>query len=184
MTFKEKLIRTLNPKTEIMHYKANKISASLVLLAIVLNALMFLHIYGIASCVSDLLLGIDLIINIVFMLFAFLCSENQKKYDIKAGFISIGLGIIELARIFLIPFKYHNQYVSETNALYQEYLDSIAGATGEVAPFVNLAKGLPTGDFTYVVILMVVASVLLIGAGIICILKTNRLRKYLKENHD
>ena len=76
MTFKEKLIRILNPKTEIMHYKANKISASLVLLAIVLNALMFLHIYGISSCVSDLLLGIDLIINIVFMLFAFLISSG------------------------------------------------------------------------------------------------------------
>lgn len=184
MTFKEKLIKTLKPKTEIMHYKANKISANLDLLAIVLNALMFLHIYGISACVSDLLLGIDLIINIVFMLFAFLCSENQKKYDINAGYISIGLGLIELARIFFIPFKYHNQYVSETNELYQAYLDSIAGATGEVAPFVNTAKGLPTGDFTYVVILMAIASAFLIGAGIICILKTNRLRKFLSENQD
>jgi len=92
MTFGERIHKFLFPKTEIMHYKLNKLSANLALLAIVCNALMFLHIYGIKGCTSDLYLGIDLVINIVFMLFAFLCSENQKKYDIKAGFISIGLG--------------------------------------------------------------------------------------------
>ena len=160
LTFKERIHRMFFLKTEIMHYRLNKASSVLGLLAILFNALMFLHIYGMSSCKADFYLGVDLVINIVFMLYAFLVSENQKKYDIKAGYLSIGLGVIEVLRIFFIPLKYLLQNLNDELHI----------------------KGLPMGDFVYVVVLMILASLCLIGAGIICIRKTKKLEKYLKEN--
>ena len=154
VSFKKKLF----PKVEIMHYKLNRGSFILAIFAIICNALMFLHIYGLQTCKADLFLGLDLVVNIVFMLFAFLCAENQKKYDIKAGFISLGLGVLEVVRIFLIPLRYLLKNIADSST------------------------GLPIGDFIYVAVLLSLAGALLICSGLICIRKTKQLKEYLKSN--
>ena len=153
----DKIEKRIFPRVEIMHYKLNKESFIFSLFAILFNALMFLHIYGMQSCKSDLLLGLDLVVNIVFMLFAFLCAENKKKYDIKAAYISLGLGALEIVRIFLIPLRYLLQNIE------------------------NSANGLPVGDFSYVTVLLVVSAALLIVSGLICIRKTKKLHAYVKS---
>ena len=65
-------------KIDIMRYKANQSSFLLCILAIVLNVAMFLIVYKETNCVPSYLLGIDLIINVVFMLAAFLIAEKTK----------------------------------------------------------------------------------------------------------
>lgn len=162
-SFLKRVKDRLFPKTEIMLYKTNKASFTLCLIALVLNCLMFLHIYGTMSCIPSLVLGIDLVINIIFMLLAFLFAENEKKYDKKCAYMGIALGIFEIVRIFTLPLHYYKKYLNSA-------IDDIVG--------------LPTSDFIYCVILMVIASVCLITASAICIYKTTKIEYFLKQKKE
>ncbi|MCQ2792125.1 MAG: hypothetical protein MJ208_01230 [Bacilli bacterium] len=91
-----------------LHYKGNAISFWLILLTIALNIAMFIIIYktNTSLLAADLQLGFDLIINVVFMLAAFLAAEKTKRYSRQWGYISIVLGIAQFLRIFWIPLYY------------------------------------------------------------------------------
>jgi len=111
-------------KTDIMRYKPNQLSFLFCVLAIVLNVAMFLIIYQETNCKSNYLLGIDLVINVVFMLAVFLLSEKSKAYNLKAGYVALVMGLIEIGRIFFIPLYYHNKHL--------EYLKTEEGVIGIV----------------------------------------------------
>lgn len=147
-------------KTDIMRYKPNKVSFLFCVLSIVLNVAMFLIIYQEAHCTSNVLLGIDLVINVVFMLAVFLLSEKTKAYNIKAGYIAIVMGIFEMLRILFIPLYYYNKHLT--------FLE-----TG------NGIIGLSQGQFIWCVVLMVVSGIFLIAAGIDTIIKSRRLTVHL-----
>lgn len=94
---------------DMMHYKGNSISFWFILLAIALNIAMFIIIYkaNTSDLAADLQLGFDLIINVVFMLAAFLAAEKTKRYSKEWGIVSFVLGGIQVARIFWIPLYYY-----------------------------------------------------------------------------
>ncbi len=146
--------------SDIMRYKNNKASFWLCILAICLNVAMFLIIYKDKNCTPDVQLGIDLLINILVLLAAFLIAEKTKTYNVKGGYFAIGLGVIEALRIFWNPLRYFNQYLGSMNT--------------------DTVIGLSTDKFIWCAALLIGAALALIGAGIICLQKSKRLTEHLK----
>ena len=161
-------------KADIMRYTPNSLSFWLCILSIALNIVMFLIIYKQTDCVPNYLLGIDLLVNVVFMLAGFLLSEKQKAYLGKFGYVSIGLGVVEILRIFCIPLYYYLKNVEYT----KEY--NAALASGVEFSYTGI-KGLPTDQFIWCVVLMLISGLCLIAAGIITIIKQRKLEAHLKE---
>ena len=97
-----------------MRYEKNKLSANLAILAIVFNALYFVSIYksNVGSYYYALIMGASILYNLIFMLIVFLSSEGAKNYNAKFSFILIGIGVLQIVRIFILPMNAHNSTVS------------------------------------------------------------------------
>lgn len=134
---------------DMMHYKPNRIAFWLTLLTIVLNIAMFIIIYktNTSDLAADPQLGVDLLINVVFMLLCFLAAEKTKSYDRRWGSISIILGIIQTLRIFWIPLYYY------------------------------LNHGINGGGFAACVVLLVLGAAALIVSGVITLFKAKTLEE-------
>lgn len=106
---KTKVVKDKKISIDIMHFKSNRSSFWLILLAIALNVAMFIIIYktNTSDLKADLQLGLDLLINVIIMLACFLAAEKTKRYSKQWGIISIVLGGIQFARIFWIPLYYY-----------------------------------------------------------------------------
>ena len=153
--------------SDIMRYKTNTASFWLCILAIVCNVAMFLIIYKTTNCTPNVQLGIDLLINVLVLLAAFLIAERTKAYNKNGAYGAIGLGVVEILRIFWIPLFYFTKYM--------EYLkvEDKGSYTGII--------GLDPNGFTWCCILLTAAGVSLIFAGIICLAKGKRLQDHLKN---
>ena len=170
-------------KTDIMRYRPNGASFWLCMLAIVLNVSMFLIIYTTKACTTDWELGIDLLVNVIFMLAAFLTAEKTKAYNKSAGYVAMGLGAIQILRIFWIPLKYFTMWKNwkvEVEALTQQLL-SEGKTADQIAPLLPKVAGLESSQFTWCVVLFVACCVALVVAGIIAILKSNKLKAHLAK---
>lgn len=149
-----------NIQSDMLRYRPNKLGFLLAILAIVFNAIMFFNLYETQAVTPDILLGVNIVSNILFMLAAFLLAEKCKAYDIKSGYITIGLGVVEIIRIFITPLRYllkHNQTGTE------------------------VAVGIAAGQFTFVTIMMVLAAICLIGAGVLTIIRGRQLLIHLHD---
>lgn len=135
---------------DMMHYKPNRVSFWLTLLTIALNIAMFIIIYktNTSDLAADPQLGVDLLINVIFMLLCFLAAEKTKNYDKRWGSISIVLGIIQNLRIFWIPLYY----------------------------FLN--HGINAGGFAACVVLLVLGAVALVVSGIFTLAKCKTLAEH------
>ncbi len=153
--------------SDIMRYKNNTASFWLCILGIVCNVAMFLIIYKTTNCTPNVQLGIDLLINVLVLLAAFLIAERTKSYNKKGAYGAIALGTVEVLRIFWIPLYYFNKYM--------EYLkvEDKGSYTGVI--------GLDPNGFTWCCILLTAAGVSLIFAGVICLIKEKRLEEHLKN---
>lgn len=147
--------------SDIMRYKNNTSSFWLCILAICLNVAMFLIIYKDKNCTPDVQLGLDLLINILVLLAAFLIAERTKTYNVKGGYFAIGLGVVELLRIFWIPLRYYLVYIESLNT--------------------ETVTGLTTSKFVWCVALLICGAISLISAGLICLQKSKRLTEHLKN---
>ncbi len=146
-----------------LRFTKNKLSANLIIFAIVANALYFVSIYSsdVGSYYYKLFIGGSIVYNLVFMLAAFLSSEGIKNYKLGYACSSVVLGILQICRIFYIPMKAHK-------------------AANPVADAKNAAV-MGSGQFRYVSFCLIVSAVLLIAAGIIGFMKTTTLNSYLAE---
>lgn len=144
-----KVIKDPKIAIDIMHYKNNRASFWLILLTIALNIGMFIIIYrtNTSDLAADLQLGIDLLINVIFMLICFLAAEKTKRYSKSWGIVSIVLGFIQIVRIFWIPLYY----------------------------FLN--NGINSGAFASCVVLLALSGFSIIFAGFISIFKYKILAK-------
>lgn len=135
---------------DMMHYKNNRSSFWLILLTIALNVAMFIIIYktNTSNLAADLQLGIDLIVNVMFMLVAFLAAEKTKRYSKEWGIVSIVLGGIQVARIFWIPLYYY------------------------------LNGGISAGSFTACFILLAGGAASAIVAGVLTLIKYRILQEH------
>lgn len=84
---------------DILRYKSNGLARSFCFLAIICNCLAFLFVYSTMTKVSYLT-GIDIVYNILFMLFTFLTAEKIKVYSKNATYAALALGVAEITHYF------------------------------------------------------------------------------------
>ena len=152
-----------NVKKDRLRFTKNKLSANLILLAIVANALYFVSIYSsdVGSYYYKIFIGASVVYNLIFMLAAFLSSEGVKGYKMGYAYTSIILGGLQAARIFYIPMNAWK----EPNPLVDSEIPTV----------------MADGQFWYTAICLSVSAFLLILAGIVGIAKTTALNSYQAE---
>lgn len=149
---------------EIMRYTKNSISFWLCMLAIVADVLYFTNAFspimeGVPFTVG-FVVAIDVILNILFMLFTFLCAEKLKAYQIQWSYVAFAMGIIQIARIFVVPFLTY-EIVQKGETLVTSFMDN------------------PTK--IQCIIWLAVSSISLIGAAYFGYVKSKQLKAYLNE---
>ena len=125
-----------------MRYTKDKLSANLVLAAIVLDALYFVSIYqtDVGTYYYTWVIGASIIYNLLFMLSAFLASEGVKSR--KSGYtpLLIGIGVMQIVRIFYLPAKAHAATVVIQEVEYAVMTDTISGiccVAGAITSYIN-----------------------------------------------
>ena len=144
-----------------MRFVKNKLSANLAILAIVFNVFYFVNIYrsDVGSYYYTIIIGADIVYNLLFMLAAFLASEGVKNYKINYSWLLIVIGVLQIARIFIIPMRAH-------------------GATATIGGVVTIVMG--DGQFYKLVIYLVLLAVCLVAAGVINYNKCRALEEHMK----
>ncbi len=157
-----KLVSEAVIKKDRLRYTKNKLSANLALLGIVFNALYFVNIYStdVGSYYYNIIIGLSVVYNLVFMLAAFLSSEGVKSYKKAYSFVLMILGLGQIARIFILPMNAKNALIT-----------------------LNKVEMNVMGDeqFMWVCIFLIASSVCCVAAGIIAFMKTNTLLSYQAE---
>ncbi len=147
----------MNLKVEKMRYHKNLISYYLALLSIVFNSIYMVNILRSLKIVPDIHIGIDIVINILFMLFVFLGSEKAKVYSRTWGINLVIIGIISFLRIFYIPYRLFYAVKSAGNSAITE------------------------GNFYYLCVFLSLTGICLLISGIIAIIKSNKLHHFLSS---
>ena len=100
-------------KTDRMRYTKDKFSANMIIAAIVLDALYFVSIYqsDVSTWYYNWVLGASIICNLLFLLTAFLASEGVKNRKTGYTGLLIGIGVMQIVRIFYLPAKAHSAVV-------------------------------------------------------------------------
>lgn len=101
-----------------MRYTKDKRSANLVLVAIVLDCLYFVNIYksDVGSYYYTWQIGASIIYNLLFLLTAFLASEGVKNRKTGYTGILLGIGLMQVVRIFYLPAKAHAAVITVSGA--------------------------------------------------------------------
>ncbi len=148
-------------KSDRMRYTKNKISATLSYVAILFNAFYFVSVYSsdVGKYYYTLQIGISVIYNLLFMLFTFLGSEGVKSYDYKFSALLIGLGVMQIVRIFGIPISAYNTFIK------------VGTKTLQVMTYDQLIL---------CIVCLSVSAICAIAGGVIGVLKTKKLKDYEK----
>ena len=148
-------------KKDRMRYTKDKLSANLVLLAIVLDALYFVSIYrsDVGNYFYTWVIGASIVYNLLFMLTAFLASEGVKSR--KKGYTPVlaGLGLMQIDRIFYLPARAHAATVS------------VSGQELTV---------MDDGQYLYVVACLALSAVCCIAAAVTSYCSNKTLAEYLR----
>lgn len=148
-------------KKDRLRYTKDSFSSSLVLLAIVFDCLYFVSIYqsDVGTYYYNWVIGVSIVYNLVFLLAAFLASESVKSRKSGYSGILIVLGVIQIARIFILPAKAH-------------------AATA----LVNGAETAVMGDkqFLYCVVCLIVSAVCCVIAAVVSTRNNKTLADYMK----
>lgn len=144
-----------------MRFTKNSLSANLAIVAIIFDVFFFVSIYGsnVGTYYYNIIIGVSVVYNLLFMLAAFLSSEGVKNYKKNYTWLLIGLGVIQIVRIFIIPMRAHSATVS------------IGGVETVVM-----------GDrqFMALVIFMVASAVCLIASAVVNFFKCTALEAHMK----
>lgn len=145
-----------------MRYTKDKLSANLVLAAIVLDALYFVSIYktDVGTYYYTWVIGASIIYNLLFMLSAFLASEGVKSR--KHGYtpLLIGIGIMQIVRIFYLPAKAHAATVVIQEVEYAVMTD---------------------GQYLFTVVCLAVSGICCIAGAITSFINNKTLASYIRS---
>lgn len=148
-------------KLDRMRYTKDKTSSNLILLAIVLDCLYFVSIYqsDVGSYYYNWVIGTSVVYNLLFLLTAFLASEEVKTR--KGGFTVtlLIIGAMQFVRMFYLPAKAHAASVE------------IAGVPTQV---------MTNGQYTYVMVCLALSGLCCIVAGITSYISSKKLADYMK----
>ncbi len=149
-------------KLDRMRYTKDTLSANLILLAIVLDALYFVRLYqqDVSTYYYNWQIGASVIYNLIFLLVAFLCSESVKSRKTSMNGILIFIGIMQFVRLTQIPAKLR--------------VDKVI--IGEVETPV-----MSKGALTFLVVMLIASGILLLTAAATSYINTGKLSKYLKS---
>lgn len=147
---------------DMLRYRPNKLAYTLGLLAAVLLAVGFCAFYSgtelnkvdnfnlLGITKPGPILGIDIVLNIVMMLFMLFAAMEMKNYSLTLGYVSMGIGIFQIIRIFLLPFA------------------------------LTRIGCMNIGIFITITVFYILSGICSIIAGILSIDRGKALRKYLK----
>ncbi len=143
-----------------MRYTKNKLSASLVYLAILFDVFFFVSVYksDVSTYYYTILIGASIIYNLVFLLLSFLSSEGVKEYSEKYCYLLFILAFIQIIRIFILPIKAHSAVVK------------ISGVERVV---------MANGQFARCIIYLFISSISLFASAIVGIIRSRTLKSYL-----
>ena len=149
-------------KKDRLRFTKNKLSATLCYLAILFNVFYFVNIYSsdVDNYYYSITIGASVVYNLLFLLFAFLCSEGVKNYSKNYSIFIAILGVLQIGRIFYIPMKAHSATIT----------------TAETEIMVMDDK-----QFAFVVVFLCVSAACAIASGVIGYIKTVTLENYKKE---
>lgn len=101
-------------KKDRMRYTKNSASATQAYVAIIFNVLYFVSIYNkdVGNFYYTKTVGFSVIINLLFLLTAFLCSEGVKNYKLNYCIAFIPLGFVQLTRLLGYPVDGYNTIIS------------------------------------------------------------------------
>lgn len=141
-----------------MRFRKNKMSANLTLLAIVFDVLYFVKIYqqDVGHYYHTYMIGISIVYNLIFMLAAFLSEEGVKNYKKAYSIPLLILGVIQIARIFILPTAAHNSTLEDGTVVMGD------------------------GLFAYLVALLVLSAVCLVVAAVVNVVKCAALESHMK----
>lgn len=147
-----------------LRFTKNSLASSFAILAIVFDVLYFLNIYksdvnhNVGNFYYQIRIGASIILNLLFMLAAFLSSEGVKNYKIKYAYVLAGLGVLQIVRIFILPMQAHSAEVS------------VGGVTTKV---------METGQFITVVVYLILSAACCFASAYIGIKKSKELQAHM-----
>ncbi len=146
-----------------MRFTKNSLASTLAIIAIVFDVLYFLNIYksdvnhNVGNFYYQIRIGASIILNLLFMLAAFLSSEGIKNYKAGYGYVLAVLGLIQIVRIFILPMQAHAAEVT------------VAGVTTKV---------METGQFITVIVYLVLSAAACFASAYIGIKKSKELAQH------
>ena len=147
-----------------MRFTKNTLASTLAIVAIVFDVLYFLNIYksdvnhNVGNFYYQIRIGGSIILNLLFMLAAFLSSEGIKNYKVSYGYVLGVLGVIQLVRIFILPMQAHAAEVT------------VAGVTTKV---------METGQFITVIVYLLISAAACFASAYIGIKKSKELQEHM-----
>lgn len=160
---------TVNPviKDDIQRYRKNKLASSLALLGIVFCCAYFIVLYAQVKNNNYYYkwpIALDVIYNLVFLLFVFLFSEQVKNYDRKMFWFQMALGAMQIVRIFWLPLA------GVTETLYPK----LAGISYD-------GRVLGSGAFISMLVFLALSGACVIASGIIGYIRSKSLESFTKK---
>ena len=159
----------MNPviKDDIQRYKKNKLAANLALLGLVFCCAYFIVLYAQKENNNYYYMwpiALDVIYNLVFLLFVFLFSEQVKNYNRKLFWLQMVLGVMQFVRIFWLPLAGVSETVYPT-----------------LAKVVYDGKVLSSGAFISMVVFLAGSGACVIASGVIGLLRALSYEKFNKK---
>ena len=175
-----------------MRYTKNTASSRLALLAILFNVLYFISLYkldlyepriiadttGMNNVYYTILLGGSIILNLVFMLLAFLSSEGVKNYKRSFSKVMIVLACVQIGRIFILPTILHETFLFTNPALQMEENVRVA--------FLNILGNrrvtfMTDAQYIRVCVYLIASAVCLVAGAIINSRKSSALAAHIEN---
>ncbi len=177
-------------KKDLLRYKKNSAAAILTYFAIIFDVLFFASLYSSDYGTStnadrtvvfyQWLIGISVVYNLLFLLAGFLCSEGVKNYKNGYSYVLIVMGVLQVARIFIIPAIAAFGSVERMFevGIFSDISVESAGVIeglGITAPVIDQFK------FYYMCCCLLASAALCIIAGVNSFIKSTTLQNYMAE---
>lgn len=166
--------KAVNPiiQNDIQRYKKNKLASSLALLGIVFACIYFMFLYAEVKNKDFYYywpIAIDVVYNLIFLLFIFLCSEQVKNYDRKMFYVQLFLGVMQFVRIFWLPLA------GITETAYVKLADvKFSGLSG-------YKPVLSTGTFAILLVGLAGSGACVIASAVIGFIRSKSLENFNKK---
>ncbi len=141
----------MNVKADKMRYQANKLGYGLILLGMMLSVAALFMIITPPTVVPTFSTALEILINILLLLFTFLAAERCKYYQKNWAIMTIIIAAIHALRILWVPTKLLSN--------------------GE----------LRIGQFLFIALFLVLTSILMVFGALITLKRHHILITHLKE---